>query len=105
MAEIADPRFEVSAALTKAAALRHEGSYDECLALLQEIRRKLESNGARNGFIFEELGECLASAGRSDEAAVYFGLAFAELSKDEKFAAAEGARLERLARLGDVGEG
>jgi|GEM_PF-1578280 len=98
----ADPRFELAGQLTQARLLRHEGRYDEAITHLHELRAELQRAGLRSGLLFEELAESLASSGRSDEAKGYFALAFVELSKDPKFVDKESARLERIARLGDV---
>jgi hypothetical protein len=56
-------------------------------------------DGASDGFVFEELGECLLALGRADEARPYFAQAYAELSQDEWLADNEPARLERLKAL------
>jgi tetratricopeptide (TPR) repeat protein len=97
--ENADPRFELAANLAQAAALRHEGRYSEAIEVLHSLRKRLESAGLRSGAVFEEMAESLSSAGRADDAKAYYGLAFAELSRDPK---TESSRLDRLARLGDV---
>lgn len=62
--------------------------------------RLLETRaGADDGYVHEELGECLLALGRDGEAGPSFARAHAMLSQDPWLVRNEGARLERLARL------
>jgi tetratricopeptide (TPR) repeat protein len=81
--------------------LRALGRVTEALSRQQELLRLKEESGRGNaGFVFEELGECLAELGRDEEARPWFAKAYAELSKDEWLQANEAERLERLKKLG-----
>ena len=77
--------------------LRSLNRLEEALALQQAL---LAENGQSDGFIFEELGECLWALDRREEARPYFAQAYAELSKLDWLVTSEPERLERLARLG-----
>lgn len=55
----------------------------------------------QDGYIFEEIGECLFELGCADEAKEYFGLAYGLLSIDEWLKANEPERLERLKNLSE----
>ena len=55
----------------------------------------------QDGYIHEEIGECLLELDRADEAKEYFGLAYGLLSKDEWLKANEPERLERLKNLSE----
>jgi tetratricopeptide (TPR) repeat protein len=83
-----------------ARALRSLGRYDKALAAQCALAGELAQAGAGDGYVDEELGECLLALGRPDEARPYFARAFAELSQDTWLAAAEPARIERLRALG-----
>jgi tetratricopeptide (TPR) repeat protein len=81
-------------------AQRSLGRVEEALATQQALLEAHQRAGATDGYVFEELGECLLLLGRPDEARPYFASAFAELSRDPWLAESEPARLARLARLG-----
>ena len=68
---------------------------DQQLALLTEHKIA----GSRDGYVDEEIGECLLTLGRVDESHAYFAQAYDELSKDAWLVANEAARLERLKSL------
>lgn len=87
-----------------ARALRSLGRIDEALAIQQALRDEHARDGAQRGYVEEEIGECLLALGRSDEAQPYFACAYAELAQDRWLAANEGARLDRLRRLGAPGD-
>ncbi len=72
----------------------------EALAMQQQILQQLAESGESDGFVQEELGECLLALGQPDQARPYFARAYAELSQDPWLAENESARLERLKQLG-----
>ncbi len=74
---------------------RTQEALDQQLALLADHR----AAGSSDGYVSEEIGECLLELGRSDESRPYFAQAYSELSKDVWLVANEAARLERLKRL------
>lgn len=72
------------------------GATDKALA---EQRALYETMGDEpDGYVYEEIAECLHTLGDGD-AARWFGLAHEVLAKDEWLRANESARLERMARL------
>ncbi len=75
---------------------RLEESLEIQLALEQEI----DADGLEhNGYVHEEIGECLLAMGRDEESKPYFKLAFEYLSQDEWMQANEVERLKRLEEL------
>jgi tetratricopeptide (TPR) repeat protein len=90
------------AAWTVARALRSLGRYEEALQMQREILQHLQSTGESDGYVEEELGECLLALGREEEAQEQFARAFALLSQDPWLKDSEPERLERLAQLGRV---
>ena len=83
-----------------ARALRSLGRLEEALAAQQALLAEHENAGGKDGYVYEELGECLLALNRQEEARPYFALAYDELSKDPWLADNEPARLERLKQLG-----
>ena len=77
--------------------LRSLGRFDEALAVQQILLAEHESAGQADGFVFEEIGECLLALERADEARPYFAQAYAELSQLDWL---EPRRLARLQQLG-----
>lgn len=87
------------AAWTVARALRSLGRIDEALSLQQQNLEAIAASGDSDGFIHEEIGECLLALGRSAEATSHFAAAYAALSQDSWLAANEPTRLQRLKSL------
>lgn len=82
-------------------ALRQLGRYDEALALQRELLAAWEASGEQqDGYVFEELGECLLALGRADESRPYFAEAYQLLTEDAWLREGEPERLARLQRLG-----
>ena len=79
-----------------ARALRSRGKLDEALARQQALLAELDAAGEEDGYVYEELGECLLALGRPDDAAPCFAKAYAVLSQDEWLVEHEGTRIERL---------
>lgn len=88
---------------TVARALRSLGRYEEALQMQLENRRVLEGSGESEGYVEEEIGECLLALGREDEARPYFARAHALLADDPWLKRDEPERLERLTALGRGG--
>jgi tetratricopeptide (TPR) repeat protein len=79
---------------------RAMGRLDDALKMQEEIRREIEDRKLKpDGYVFEEIAECLHALGRHAEAKKYFAQAYDLLSKDEWLASAEPKRLERLQQL------
>ena len=55
-----------------------------------------------DGYVTEEIAECLLTLGRNDEARPVFARAYAELSADDELQSREPERLERLRVLGET---
>ena len=83
-----------------ARALRSLGRVDEALAKQQDLLCQHKQDGTQDGYVYEELGECLYALQRKDEAKPYFAMAYAELSQDSWLQANETERLARLKALG-----
>jgi tetratricopeptide (TPR) repeat protein len=84
-----------------ARSLRSLGRLDEALARQRELLSDMKAAGRnRDGFVFEEIAECLLALGRANEAQPWFATAWDLLSTLGWLAATEPARLERLHRLG-----
>ena len=95
-----DPALIRIAVWAEARTLRSLGHVEEALALQQELLREFDALGEQDGYVYEELAECLATLGRDDEARPYFAHAYETLSRDPWLAESEPARLERLRDLG-----
>jgi tetratricopeptide (TPR) repeat protein len=78
---------------------RVEDSLKLQMDLLNEVKQK---NIEQDGYIYEEIGECLLSLGKKDESKKYFGLAYKLLSKDIWLSANEKPRLSRIKKLSDI---
>jgi tetratricopeptide (TPR) repeat protein len=79
-----------------ARTLRALGRLPEALA----IQLDLEDPDDPDGFVDEEIGECLLALGRSEDARPYFNSAYRLLSQMEG-AAGDKQRIERLRTLGE----
>ncbi len=81
---------------SRAKALRHLGRVAEALEVQRALETEWEAAGAPDGFVYEELAECLRALGRPGEARPCFARAYEILAADAWFARHEAARLERL---------
>ena len=89
-----------------ARSLRSLGCAEEALESQRALLRDKEAAGRPDGYVLEEIAECLLALGRGDEAQTWFGRAWGALSADPWLAEKEPERLERLRRLrGETGEG
>jgi len=75
------------------------GRVDDALAEQRALFTERTAAQSPDGYVYEELGECLLALGRAGEARPWFAHANALLSADPWLAANEPRRLERLARL------
>ena len=83
-----------------ARCLRSLWRLDEALAMQRALLAEYRAEDAPDGYVYEELGECLLLLGRESEARPWFARAHAELSQDAWLQAEEANRLARLERLG-----
>jgi len=81
-------------------ALRSLGLVEEALSKQLSLKHELESADEKDGFVFEEIGECLLLLDRSEEARPYFSKAYKILSEDPWLSEQEPERLARLKMLG-----
>jgi tetratricopeptide (TPR) repeat protein len=96
------PAFILSARWCVAKTLRMLGKVDSALAMQFELEKKWEKAGEQDGFVYEEIAECLLSLKLEKEATKYFALAHQYLSKDPWLSRDEPERLERLRKLGQT---
>ena len=66
-----------------------------------EPEPEYESEEEQDGYVFEEIAECLLILGRAAESQPYFAQAYALLSQDIWLVAQEKERLEHLKQLGE----
>jgi tetratricopeptide (TPR) repeat protein len=76
---------------------RSLGRFEEAL---EEQRAILAEHPDADGYVREEIGECLLAMDRGAEATPHFARAYELLSQDEWFVKNESARLERMRTLG-----
>lgn len=82
-----------------ARTLRSLGRTQEALDQQRALLAEHQAAGTSDGYVSEEIAECLLILGKAEEARPYFAEAYAELSKDDWLVANESARLERLKSL------
>src|SRR5258708_3583712 len=77
----------------------------EALALQQELLAAWEKGKEeQDGYVFEEIAECLLVLERASESRPYFAQAYALLSQDLWLVAQAKERLQRLKQLGEESE-
>lgn len=82
-----------------ARALRSLKRYEEALSKQMALMEEWESTGESDGFVFEEIGECLLVLNRRKESRAYFARAYEVLARDAHLAEHEPRRLARLKKL------
>jgi tetratricopeptide (TPR) repeat protein len=82
-----------------ARTLRSLERFDEALSMQMKLGKEFESIGGTDGYVFEEIGECLLALKRKKEARPYFARAYEVLSQDKDIL----EEPERLARLKTLG--
>ena len=82
-----------------ARALRSLNRVDDALSMQQELLGEHERAETHDGFVFEEMAECLYALNRADDAKHYAALAYDELQKDAWLADNEPQRLRRLKEI------
>ena len=85
-----------------ARCLRSLDRVEEALAVQRELEQQIAEIENPDGYVYEELAECLYALGRTDEARAHFLRAHELLSKNAWFVEGEATRLARLAMLGGV---
>jgi tetratricopeptide (TPR) repeat protein len=84
-----------------ARCLRSLGRVEDALARQQALLAEHTAAGSGDGYVQEELAECLLALGRAEEAWPYFAQAYATLTQDRWLVEAEPVRLARLKALGE----
>ncbi len=85
---------------TVARTLRSLDRVEEALSKQLELKREFKSTGETDGYVFEEIGECLLVLNRAEESQPYFAKAYEVLSQDEFLVEQEPERIARLKKLG-----
>jgi len=83
-----------------ARTLRSLGRVEEALSRQMSLKNELDAAGERDGYVFEEIGECLLALDRLEEARPYFLKAYEHLLRDISLVQNEPGRLVRLQELG-----
>ncbi len=83
-----------------ARTLRSLSRVEEALSKQLALKAEFESTGETDGYVFEEIGECLFALKREDEARPYFAEAYEVLSQDDRLVEQEPDRIARLKKLG-----
>jgi tetratricopeptide (TPR) repeat protein len=82
-----------------ARCLRTLGRLDEALDLQRGLAAELDAAGVTDGYVFEEIGECLLGLDRAEDARPWFARAHLELTRDASLVEDQRERLERLREL------
>ena len=84
-----------------ARTLRSLGLVEEALSKQMALKHEWEADGVeKDGFVFEEIGECLLLLNRAEESRRYFSKAYEILARDEWLVEQEPDRVARLKLLG-----
>lgn len=89
------------AAWCVARTLRSLNRIEEALSKQTALHAEFESAGETDGYVFEEIGECLFALKREDEARRYFNKAHEILSQDKWLVEQEPDRIARLKQLSE----
>ena len=82
-----------------ARCLRSRGDVEEALAEQEALLGELDELRETDGYVYEELAECLLALGRAAEATAFFARAHAALSAERGL---DPERIERLRSLGSL---
>ena len=85
---------------TVARCLRSMNRIDDALSKQMALKAEFDSIGESDGYVDEEIGECLLLLKRESEAKPYFAKAYELLSQDEWMMANEPERIKRMKELG-----
>lgn len=88
------------AAWCVARALRSLNRLEEALSRQRALKEEFDKAGEKDGYVLEEIGECLLAMDRPEEAKEYFAGAYSILSQDAFLVENEAERLARLKTLG-----
>ena len=85
-----------------ARTLRSLNRVEEALFRQMILKDEFEAAGEADGFVYEEIGECLLLLKREQEAQAYFRKAYEILRQDEWLMKHETDRLKRIKKLGEA---
>ncbi len=100
--QLGDPLKIRTAKWPVAKVLRVIQHTEEALEMQRGLFEEYQAEGKRNGYVYEEIAECLLVMRQEQEAQEWFAAAYAEFSKDPRIARDQ-SRLNRLKELGQVG--
>lgn len=86
---------------TVARCLRSMNRVEEALSKQLALKAEFDSIGGSDGYVDEEIGECLLVLNRGNEAKLYFAKAYELLSQDEWMMANEPERMKRMKELSE----
>ena len=87
-----------------ARTLRSLNRFEEALSRQLALEEEWAEDGETDGYVFEEIGECLLALNRKEEARPYFSTAYVILNADAWLVEHDSARLERLRSLAQSSE-
>lgn len=87
---------------TVARCLRSMSRIEEALSKQMALKAEFDSLGESDGYVDEEIGECLLILKRESEAKPYFAKAYALLSQDEWIMENEAERMKRMKELSEL---
>lgn len=82
-----------------AKVLRLLGRVDEALFIQQGLLEETQLMPEPDGYVYEELAECLLKIGEEDEARTYFSLCYERFQSDKWLTANEPGRVARIQQL------
>ena len=83
-----------------ARALRSLNRLEDAFSRQMDLKKEFDRVGETDGYVLEEIGECLLGMDRAEEAKKYFAEAYDILSQDAFLSEHEPERLARLKTLG-----
>ena len=86
---------------TVARCLRSMSHIEEALSKQLALKAEFDSIGGSDGYVDEEIGECLLLLKRESEAKPYFAKAYELLSQDDWMMENEAERMKRMKELGE----
>lgn len=86
---------------TVARCLRSMNRVEEALSKQLALKAEYDAIGGSDGYVEEEIGECLLLLNRGDEAKPYFAKAYELLSQDEWMMENEAERMNRVKELSE----
>jgi tetratricopeptide (TPR) repeat protein len=96
------PKAEYIAKWAVARCLRSLERVEEALRMQREMLEHNVTSNSDDGYVYEELGECLLALGRADEARPNFARAYELLVNDAHLPHTHPERLVRMKELGGV---